>query len=174
MSYARFLGVLVFLFTLSGLASAFGPHDGLNCTGCHAIHTAKGDLIFAVDPNRKALNPRTKEPFGGVTALCLGCHETADNGGLGIRPVSASHSHPFDVAPDPKKATVPEMALRDGKLECVSCHDPHPSNPNYRYLRVDTEKGTNMAVFCAMCHRSKVDPNTSADIKIFSSMDERK
>jgi predicted CXXCH cytochrome family protein len=174
MSHAKFFGVHVFLFTLPGLASAIGPHDSLNCTGCHGIHTAKGAIIFAVAPNQTALNPRTKQPFTGVTALCLACHETPDNGGMGILPISASHSHPFDVVPDPKKATVPDMALRDGKLECVSCHDPHPSNPNYKYLRVDTANGTKMPVFCAMCHRSKVDPGTPTDIKIFSSMDERK
>ncbi len=174
MSYVKHLIILFLLLALPSLSSAYGPHDTLTCTGCHGIHTAKGELIFAVTPNSKAINPRTKQPFTGITALCLGCHETPENGGLGIAPVSANHSHPFNVTPNPKRATVPEVALRDGKLECVGCHDPHPSNPNYKYLRVDTAKGANMQNFCAMCHSSKVDPNSLKEVKIFSSMDERK
>jgi hypothetical protein len=74
----------------------------LSCTGCHGIHTAKGDIIFEVEPNTAAVNPRTKKPFGGVTALCLGCHET--QGGMGIKPIAAKHSHPYGIKPDPKVA----------------------------------------------------------------------
>lgn len=152
---------------------AAGKHDGLNCTGCHGIHDAKGDIIFAVEPNKKAINPRTKKPNTGVTALCLGCHETPENGGMGVLPVSAKHSHPFGIAPNPKVAIVPPQFLRDGKLECVGCHDPHPSNPNYKYLRVDTKDGAEMQKFCAICHPAKADVKLST-IKIFNSMDERK
>jgi predicted CXXCH cytochrome family protein len=67
--------------------------------------------------------------------------------------------------------------LRDGKLECVGCHDPHASNRNWALLRVDTQKGTDMDTFCAMCHASKADPSTVDAIKrltIFDSMDETK
>jgi predicted CXXCH cytochrome family protein len=150
-----------------------GAHDGLNCVGCHGIHSAKGEIIFAVEPNKKALNPKTNQPFTGVIALCLGCHETIERGGMGIAAVSAKHSHPFGVSPNPKKATVGAEFLRDGKLECVGCHDPHPSNPNYKYLRVDTSKGATMGNFCAMCHGSKADAAAVKSMKIFDSMDER-
>lgn len=169
-----FLGILIVLFFLPTTTLAFGKHDGLKCIGCHAIHTAKAELIFTVKPNVKAINPRTKKPFVGVTALCIACHETRENGGLGIMPVSAVHSHPYGTTVDPKVARVPEVFLRDGKLECVGCHDPHPSNPNYKYLRVDTAKGAKMDEFCALCHRMKVDPRAVKDMKIFDSMDERK
>ncbi|MCX7793669.1 MAG: hypothetical protein N2257_04610 [Thermodesulfovibrionales bacterium] len=150
-----------------------GKHELLNCTGCHAIHTAKGDIIFAVEPNKKALNPQTKTPYTGVTALCLGCHETPERGGAGIAPISGAMSHPFSVTPNPKVATVPQGLLRDGKLECSGCHDPHPSNPNYKYLRVDTKAGKEMETFCAVCHPSKVE-KAPKDVKIFDSMDERR
>ncbi len=172
------LFVFMFLFVsvllmFPGISRAAGKHDGLNCTGCHGIHDAKGALIFAVDPNKKAINPRTGKPNTGVTALCLGCHETPENGGMGIIPVSAKHSHPFGVVPNPKVARVPSEFLRNGKLECVGCHDPHPSNPNYKYLRVDTKGGAEMQKFCAICHPAKADVKLST-IKIFNSMDERK
>lgn len=173
MKVFRVLGVVVLLLAVPALVYAAGAHDGLNCVGCHGIHNAKGDIIFAVEPNKKSVNPKTKQPFTGITALCLGCHETIDKGGMGIAAVSASHSHPYGVKPNPKVASVPDVFLRDGALECVGCHDPHPSNPNYKYLRVDTSKGAKMGEFCAMCHSSKADPGAAKGMKIFNSMDER-
>ncbi|MGB9715969.1 MAG: cytochrome c3 family protein [Thermodesulfovibrionales bacterium] len=170
----RIFGVCVLTLVLPALAFAYGGHDGLNCTGCHGIHNAKGEIIFAVEPNKKAINPRTKQAFTGTTSLCLGCHETVERGGLGILAVSAAHSHPYGVTPSPKVANVPAIFLRDGKLECVGCHDPHPSNPYYMYLRVDTSKGAKMAEFCALCHASKATPKDVAAMKVFDSMDERK
>jgi predicted CXXCH cytochrome family protein len=45
-----------------------------------------------------------------------------------------------------------------GRFECMGCHDPHPSNENYRYLRVDVgDKGQKLDVFCAECHSGKAD-----------------
>ena len=170
----RFLGIIILSIALPAFAFAAGGHDGLNCTGCHGIHNAKGEIIFAVDPNRKAISPWTKKSFTGTTALCLGCHESIEKGGLGILAVSASHSHPYGITPDAKVATVPAVFLRDGKLECVGCHDPHPSCQYYKYLRVDTAKGAKMQDFCAMCHPSKADPKALKEMKMFDSMDERK
>lgn len=169
----RTLSIAILLILIPVISSGAGKHELLNCTGCHSIHTAKGELIFAVEPNKKAVNPATKTPYTGVTALCLGCHETPEKGGAGIAPISGAMSHPFSITPNPKVATVPQGLLRDGKLECVGCHDPHPSNPNYRYLRVDTKGGREMETFCALCHSSKAEKG-SKDIKIFDSMDERK
>lgn len=165
--------VLAVLLLVPAVVFAGGPHEGLGCVGCHGIHTAKGDIIFAIAPNSKSINPRTNEPFTGITALCLGCHETMDRGGMGILPVSSSMSHPYGVVPDPKVATVPDIFIRDGQLQCVGCHDPHPSNPNYKYLRVKTDGGVNMQQFCAMCHSSKSGAKYAMP-QIFDSMDERK
>jgi predicted CXXCH cytochrome family protein len=163
--------LLLILLVTPAVAYGAGGHEMLSCTGCHGIHTAKGDIIFEVEPNKVAVNPRTQKPFVGVTALCLGCHET--QGGMGIKPIAAKHSHPYGIKPDPKVAAVPSAALRDGKLECVGCHDPHPSNPNHRYLRIDTAGGAKMETFCSLCHSSKSGKQTPAS-EMFSSMDERK
>jgi len=170
----RLILILLAVFVaLPVIALGAGAHDGLSCVGCHGIHTAKGEIIFAVEPNKKSVNPKTKQPYTGTTALCLGCHETMDKGGMGIMPVSSSMSHPYGVAPDAKVATVPSILLRDGKLECVGCHDPHPANANYKYLRVDTDGGAKMQVFCGMCHGSKSGGKIEM-VNIFDSMDERK
>ncbi len=155
---------------------AAGGHDSLSCTGCHAIHTAKeGKLIFAVEKNKTDINPRTKKAYSGISALCLGCHETPEKGGQGIKPIEGHMSHPYGINyVNPKVARVPDELLRNGNFECVSCHDPHPSNTNYKYLRVDTANGAKMENFCAVCHPMKADPKTAAEkMQFFSSMDEQ-
>jgi hypothetical protein len=53
----------------------------------------------------------------------------------------------------------------------MGCHDPHPTNSYYKYLRVDTAGGSKIQDFCSLCHSSKSGKKVS---KIFSSMDERK
>ncbi|NTU43805.1 MAG: cytochrome C [Nitrospirales bacterium] len=172
--------VVAFVFALCLMAplSAFatGPHDALTCGGCHGIHTAKdGRVIFAVEADKKAINPRTKQSYAGITSLCLACHATPDQGGMGIRPVDAHTSHPFGITNvNPKIANVPAELLRDGSFECISCHDPHPSNSNYRYLRVDTNNGADIQKFCVMCHPMKADKAVAAGkAQYFNSMDER-
>ncbi len=153
-----------------------GPHDALSCTGCHSIHDAKDKIIFAVKANKVDKNPRTGKAFQGVTALCLGCHDSAKKGGMDIKPVFAHKSHPFGIDKINKKvARVPKSLLRNGRFECVSCHDPHPSNPNYKYLRVKTNSGAEMDRFCSVCHPAKVDKKKRVSLKnVFTSMDETK
>jgi hypothetical protein len=157
-------------------ALAAGGHDSVGCNGCHAIHTAKGEIIFAVAPNKSDVNPKTKQPYAGTTALCLGCHQESAKGGQGYAPIHANMSHPYGLASvDPKVAKVPGELLREGgRFECLGCHDPHPSNPYYKYLRVDTgAKGQNMDAFCAVCHPIKADQQVAAGKPaLFTSMDE--
>jgi DmsE family decaheme c-type cytochrome len=46
------------------------------------------------------------------------------------------------------------MPLREGKMECTSCHNPHGSERNVRLLRA----GTSIAESCASCHTDKRGP----------------
>ncbi|WP_242393169.1 cytochrome c3 family protein [Anaeromyxobacter oryzisoli] len=175
MSLARrsFLVALATTFPLAALAA--GAHDSVGCSGCHSIHTAKGEIIFAVPQNKTMLNPKTKQPYTGTTALCLGCHADSKEGGQGYAPVNGHMSHPFGLASvNPKIAKVPPELLREGgRFECLGCHDPHPSNPYYKYLRVDTAKGSKMDAFCAVCHPIKADVATAKESAVlFTSMDE--
>ncbi len=136
-------------------ARAAGAHDAVGCSGCHPRKAVQG--AFAVAPNTKYLDPKTNQPYPGTTALCLACHQDTDKGGQGYAPVSRHTSHPFGLASvNPKIAKVPPDMLKNGRFECMSCHDPHPSNPNYKYLRMDVgPKGQNLDRFCALCHASK-------------------
>lgn len=143
---------------LSSYTLAFGPHDN-NCKECHSLHKAKGKAIIGVAPNVKEKNPSTGRSAEDDLALCLGCH----NEGEGIMPIFLSSTHPVGMKPN--KVKVPAELLRDnGAIGCVSCHEPHPSNPNYKYLRFPAgiAKSGEMGKFCAMCHQEKVDMNLLA------------
>ncbi|MDE2182640.1 MAG: cytochrome C [Alphaproteobacteria bacterium] len=175
----RFLAALgfaaAFALMLPTSALAYGPHDGLSCEGCHAPHAAKGDFIFAVGPNTKDVNARTGQPEAGTTALCLGCHQDSANGGLGVKPIASHVSHPYGLnVVNSHVANVPSGLLENGNFGCMACHDPHPSNPNYKYLRVDTSGGKDMARFCTSCHEMKAAADESQGTKFFTSMDESK
>ncbi len=71
-------------------------------------------------------------------------------------------SHLGDRAPGGTRPTIP---LEDGKVECVSCHDPHmrdPSGQNIKFLRVNRfQEGPPIAddvydaendIICVACH----------------------
>jgi hypothetical protein len=171
MSLVRFC-LVALVASLPLAAFAAGGHDTIGCTGCHAIHTAKGDIIFAVPPNTKVMNQKTKQTYAGTTALCLGCHA---EGGMATS-INGHMSHPYGLSQvNSKVAKVPPELLREGgRFECLGCHDPHPSNPYYKYLRVDTgSKGSKMDGFCAVCHPIKADTSTAAERPaLFTSMDE--
>lgn len=173
MKLAPLLAAAALALPLSALAA--GGHDAIGCTGCHSIHAAKDQIIFAVAANKQAVNAKTKQPHSGTTALCLGCHEESSRGGQGYAPIAGHMSHPFGLAQvNEKVAKVPGELLREGgRFECLGCHDPHPSNPYYKYLRVDTDKGSKMDAFCAVCHPAKADGATLTEKPVlFTSMDE--
>lgn len=160
---------------LAAPAFAYGPHTALDCLGCHDPHYAKAQKIFKVK-NTIYPNPRTGQTIDDVSALCLGCHNIPQFGGAGIKPIHLYMTHPVNVRPNTRIANVPSKLLRSNKLQCVSCHDPHPSNPYWRYLRVDTEGGTKVGNFCQLCHPAKAEwqfyGQGQRNLKVFSSMNE--
>jgi predicted CXXCH cytochrome family protein len=167
------LAIAVAACAAASFALAGGGHQSLGCVGCHSMHAARGDHLAAVAPNVKMPEARTGKPHGAITAACLGCHADVADGGKGILPVSEHMRHPFSLErPNPRVAKVPEELLRGGRFECLSCHDPHPSNPNYRYLRIAARSAPTMSQLCSLCHSRKADPNY-APPKLFDSMDER-
>ncbi len=140
------LGVLL----LPLCTRAAGGHDKVGCNGCHA----KKEVMAG---NKKLLDPATHQPYTGSTAVCLACHESVENGGKGFLPVSQQHSHPFALASvNPKRARVPAEYFTKERFGCMSCHDPHPANTNYKYLRTNVgASGDKMDAFCGLCHPAK-------------------
>lgn len=144
---------LLCLLLSTGPALAAGPHD-MDCKDCHSPHNAKSDWIIGVAPLSNVVMPDgSKMTLGPVDAVCLGCH----NEKQGIMPVNLRTTHPVGIKP--VRAKVPEQLFSSGVLTCGSCHNPHPSNANYKYLVVDTKNGKNMGVFCGVCHPNQSDPS---------------
>ncbi len=171
------VGVAIATLMTASLSFAAGPHDGLDCLGCHSPHFAVDDKIFSVK-NTQLTNPVNGESLDGLSAAkCLGCHQLEQFGGAGIRPIHLHTTHPIGIVPNPKIASVPVNLLKDGKLDCISCHEPHPSNTNALYLRVNVGEGaTSVQKLCAVCHSSKVDMASAGidpdNVQVFSSMDQ--
>lgn len=170
----------VLLLSIFSIAQAGGPHEAITCIGCHSPHYAVDGKIFAVK-NTKVTNPRTGESIDDLVASkCLGCHQVIEQGGAGIRPVHLHTTHPLGIKPNPKIADVPDNMLNKGRLDCISCHEPHPSNNNFMYLRVNVgAEGTEMQNFCGACHSSKANlasmgVKSGSQIKVFSAMDQQK
>ncbi len=149
------LAACILLLTTSAFAA--GPHD-MECMECHSTHYAKGDYAVGVKPLFSGNPARTRVGANivDIDALCIGCHNEEE----GILPVNMHTTHPTGITPTYTK--VPRELLKDGVFSCVSCHNPHPSNANYKYLILPTEEGGNMGTFCAKCHPNQSDPESVA------------
>jgi DmsE family decaheme c-type cytochrome len=100
---------------------------GLACTGCHRVMapTSQRGQLAAID---------TRTPLGfqrAATEVCVSCHRIE-----GAQLLRASH-HP----------------LREGKLTCTDCHDPHGGNSDRGLLVAATANDT-----CYRCHAEKRGP----------------
>lgn len=142
-----------FLFLTIILAAVLKPisaqHDE-NCSDCHNLHDAKAPFSMAIKSDTTISNPYTNEKISGQSAICMGCH----NGSAGPE-ININKTHPVGMRPNPARVTVDTAILSPtGIFECGSCHDFHPSNTKYKYLRVDVQK-ENIGLFCALCHSSK-------------------
>lgn len=144
----KVLAITLGMLLLPAGLQAFGSHDN-DCTECHGIHAAKGRSLIAVAPV-EAANPTTGAPVKDVSALCLGCHSAQG----GVLEIDLMKSHPIGITPKQAKVPAPNLSL-DGALTCMSCHDPHPSNPNYKYLIGKVASAKEMGAFCAICHPDK-------------------
>jgi len=79
---------------------------------------------------------------------------------VGFRVIDLHESHPVGIVP--KKVKLPKEARgfkgQEDQLTCLGCHDHHPSNKNYKYLRWPTDGGRDINAFCAHCHKDKMKP----------------
>jgi DmsE family decaheme c-type cytochrome len=102
------------------------PHAraGLACTNCHSQH-AGGSTALLRAPDV----PQELAPLGAASRLCFDCHS----------------------APFAELALNEHHRLREGALECTSCHDPHA--PATRSLLGGFKQQQ-----CADCHADKSGP----------------
>lgn len=93
------------------------PEIKMACSACHGSHNTNVPEPLLVKP---------------LSALCLGCHQDR----------TAPNEHVVDVVP---KTKVQGLPLKDGKMTCVTCHDPH-KNVNGKMLRLPQKD------LCLRCH----------------------
>lgn len=115
------------------------------CTACHSDKTPKADDIvhagFEMSECTDCHTPHTS-PFGkllveNLSDKCFSCHDK-----------EVAKKHPFDVKASPK--TAPKMDVKwltDGKVTCVSCHEPHFAKVPF-LLKAPLEGGK----LCDKCH----------------------
>ena len=147
--------IVTFLFVLLVLVPVcvFAGEGHEECALCHGAHTAVGPGLLTTKVDTTTVNPATEKPLGRVDAMCMACHADEPNG-LGYRPVAMENTHPSGITPVKVKLPADAKGFKgeEDKLTCMGCHDPHPSNPNYMYLRGPTVSAGNTQAFCVWCH----------------------
>jgi len=98
------------------------------CRSCHRPHNASEDARFIVTTDEGA--------------LCTSCH--ADH-----RPSRSRHPIQVRITAATRAAIEGVGGVADGKLTCLSCHDPHASSAG-TLLRTD-EAGADA---CVLCHEA--------------------
>lgn len=165
-----------FAATPHGRAFAFGDrHGSATCETCHgdgARHIETNDPADIVNPGRLSIEDSTRqclECHGENAAQthwlgsahqrrgvgCLDCHgvheETAPDSMTAVEArTEACYSCHQDVRSDMRK--VSHHPVREGKMTCLSCHDPHgaPSKGNLNAATVNE--------LCYQCHTEKRGP----------------
>lgn len=147
------------------------------CTPCHTPHiaAARAPLLDKRPQTLVALRPY--QSLGVVlddsSLLCLSCHDgviasdvfsfahaTTTPGRLGTSWIGPGtlQSHPVGVAyplADPKYVPIAgvkgesRIPLPGGRVQCISCHDPHNTH-RHRGMLVSTNEGSRL---CLSCHR---------------------
>lgn len=107
----------IFVFLGSEHSSSEIPEIKKQCDLCHRSHAMGGAILL-------------NKP---LSDLCLDCHPDR----------KAPGDHIVDVVPSMDVGGLP---LLEGKMTCVTCHDPH-EDPFGRMLRADPDK------LCRYCHR---------------------
>lgn len=102
------------------------PHAGLSCGSCHSQHGAGFDAASLL---REPSVPAALAAVGAKSAVCFDCH------GEIFTQFSFNERH----------------RLREGVLECVSCHDPHAAATRASLGGFKQES-------CTDCHTDKRGP----------------
>lgn len=151
---ASLVWLFLVVFVTTWPVSVFAAHE--ECEMCHRDKDPEnGDPYkFAVQSNNKDINFRTGKPLSGSSAICMGCHtESSQSEDIGP-PINLDTTHPVGIVA--KKINVPGEALdffkESENISCLSCHDQHPDNKNYKLLRWPSDNGEDIAKFCVRCH----------------------
>jgi len=121
------------------------------CFSCHDFQLELKEMPVQHNPFRRGMCGSCHDPHStnnkwvlvkSSVEVCMGCHNEV-NGGM------SAHKHPYNV--EPKRKLTSNLQLSDdGRLECLSCHNPHASRVQH-LLRTDQE------FTCSGCHADKTN-----------------
>ena len=132
-------------------------------------------------------NSGTQTPGAGSSKLCLSCHDgtvavgqtvvkgliptSGSMNALDVFGANLSKGHPVSMTPvddgqlastlftSPASTKDPAVKLVAGKVECITCHDPHVQNNDPAVPKFLVRTNSNSAI-CLACHDpSRVQPN---------------
>jgi len=152
-----------------------GKTAGQSCETCHGPgqkHVDSGkkedirrfNVLSARDANATCLTCHSKGPHAdwqgsmhdARNVSCVSCHSVhaAKSEKFQLKTATATETCATCHKPEAMKTRkFGHMPLREGKMECTSCHSPHGSN-NVRMLKV----GNTINEACASCHAEKRGP----------------
>ncbi len=147
-----------------------GKEGAVNCGTCHDPHGTSGTLHFLRERYMEFLeagrymNPHGKNDYGS----CIGCHLEVSTkkeemraklryGGDALLICLSCHGsmdscHPILVKPAPgMNAKNPLPLTAEGKIGCLTCHDPMPSGGSGVAIR-GRKAGDAINAICFRCH----------------------
>ncbi len=164
MCHGNRLGVGLAVITRKRKIPIINPNTGKHlerietlCLNCHGDEEYKAQLkslgagIALLEDEPGDTPEGTKSP---LDEMMLGAVD------VGFMIIDLHETHPVGIVP--KTVVLPQESRgyyhQENQLTCLGCHDHHPSNPNYKYLRWPTNKGEDMNSFCAHCHKNMMKP----------------
>ena len=151
------LGILAVSCTLVSAAAVFAvdaPHDGSftngSCQACHKIHNATGGTLINQADNNTACTVCHNSNPSLPSRVRLGLPWLTEDqavpgkGGAQHRWDALAENAAFGAA----RPTDTEMLkrIRDGRIQCAACHDPHADvkarDPNLPHTSMDTGVAT--------------------------------
>ena len=138
------------------------------CQPCHTLHITTTEAPLLIQNRPRA--GRGAVEFDETTLLCLSCHDglTAPDvfasvhasswGEAQLRNQSRLTSHPVgirypfgrrDYASDAEITGMGRLVLPEGRIQCITCHDPHNTDRQAGMLQVSNDRSR----LCLTCHR---------------------